>query len=67
MPKIIELPEVLANQIAAGEVVERQPVLSKSWWKMLLMQAAPRLPLKLKNQASQKIQITDNGEGIGSS
>ena len=31
---------------------------------MLLMQVAPRLPLKLKNQASQKIQITDNGEGM---
>lgn len=64
MAKIIELPEVLANQIAAGEVVERPASVVKELVENALDAGSSQITIEIEEAGLKKIQITDNGEGM---
>ena len=64
MPKIIELPEVLANQIAAGEVVERPASVVKELVENAIDAGSTKITIEVEESGLSKIQITDNGEGM---
>ena len=64
MPKIIELPEVLANQIAAGEVVERPASVVKELVENAIDAGSTQITIEIEESGLSKIQITDNGEGM---
>jgi DNA mismatch repair protein MutL len=51
--KILLLPDNIANQIAAGEVIQRPQVLLKNYLKTPSMQAPQKLNLSLTMQASR--------------
>ena len=64
MSKIIELPEILANQIAAGEVVERPASVVKELVENSIDAGSTQISIEIEESGLKKIQITDNGEGI---
>ena len=64
MSHIIELPEVLANQIAAGEVIERPASVVKELVENAIDAGSSQIIIEMRKQVSRKIQITDNGHGI---
>lgn len=64
MSKIIELSETLANQIAAGEVVERPSSVVKELVENALDAHSTQIDIYLEEAGLRKIQIIDNGEGI---
>ena len=61
MPKIIELPEVLANQIAAGEVVERPASVVKELVENAIDAGSTQIIIEVEESGLSKIQITENG------
>ena len=64
--KIRQLDSRLANQIAAGEVVERPASVVKEVLENALDAAADKISIDIESGGVKQIRITDNGIGIAS-
>ncbi|UZJ37427.1 MULTISPECIES: DNA mismatch repair endonuclease MutL [unclassified Prosthecochloris] len=64
MPRINRLPDIVANKISAGEVVQRPASVVKELLENAVDAGATRITVSVKEAGKQLVQVIDNGEGM---
>ncbi len=64
MPSIQRLPDIVANKISAGEVVQRPASVVKELLENAIDAGATRIVVSIKDAGKQLVQVIDNGSGM---